>query len=138
MKTKMKTLVRTALTITTLCSASSYAAGPTDSAQLILNNAAIRALGTEINRNHGGTCTVPTQPQDISWECTGALPPVNQPSLAPSGCGFNVEVRCQDQTHVRISGGAVTYLLVMPDHSIAQSAGPIITIDDVTYETPGR
>jgi hypothetical protein len=104
--------------------------------QQVLNDPAIVAIGQALNLAHGDKCVVPSRPDDVHFACTGAILPVQKPTIQGTGCFFSVEIRCPGDEITRISGMRSWQLLVMPDHKILQSTEPVIVIDSVGTSIP--
>jgi hypothetical protein len=102
-----------------------------DNSDQVLNNAAVVNLASLVNQTHGSTCAVPLKPENIRWMCTGAIPPVTEPTLQPTGCGFFVDIKCPTET-VRIGGRLASYLLVMPPATVQSTSSSEVVIGSVT------
>jgi hypothetical protein len=99
-----------------------------DPVQDVLTHPAIVAIGQLTNAQHGGQCKLPTTGEDIQWGCTGALMPVEKPTIQGVPCFFFVRVACPGET-TTISGTRQQYYLLMPDSTVAQKTSPEIIID---------
>ena len=76
--------------------------GERDTSQEILNHPVVQGSMALLNAGQAGSCRMP-QKEDIHWMCTGAIPPVKEPTILPNSCGFRFEIECEHSS-VAFSG----------------------------------
>lgn len=143
----MKKIVLLSLNLITLLIAPASFAGGSSSAGLpgprqqsdinseILNHSVVQGVEKLLNDKYSNQCVLPSTPQDIHWMCLGALPPVTQPEIFPSSCGFELIVTCPGE-NVYIFGSKTSYQLVVPQGQSNPVAptGEYVTINSVHFQ----
>ncbi|MGZ3694488.1 MAG: hypothetical protein ACXWQO_09930 [Bdellovibrionota bacterium] len=97
----------------------------------ILQHPVVAAINKMLNDKYAGACQTPGA-EKINWYCTGAIPPVKEPTIFPNGCGFSLEIYCPSET-VTIRGHVISYSLVSPKPNHVKPTDENIIFSDVNF-----
>lgn len=96
----------------------------------VVSSPAVQTIYKLLNQVNNGTCAAP-KAADVKPFCLGALFPVNEPTIEPSGCMFSLTLSCSNGASAELSGMKHTYELALPNDKVGKPADGGITIDKV-------
>lgn len=101
-----------------------------DVSEELLNHSVVQGAVALINAGHGGSCRMPAK-EDILWMCTGAIPPVKEPTIFPSSCGFSFAIDCEDKM-VTFNGRTQSYFLASPKPNKVKPTEKEVIFDSIS------